>query len=73
MTACAAVASIQHIDNRNAEKATGRQDVRLCENNQRGVDSSAYQPGPYAPSEDGAEVFLKWYLKQLSREPSVSA
>jgi Rieske 2Fe-2S family protein len=47
--------------------ATGGQDTRLCEDNQRGVDSQAYRPGPYAPSEGGTEVFVQWYLKQLQK------
>lgn len=47
-------------------KATGEQDWQLCENNQAGVNSSRYQPGPYAPCESGVETFLLWYLRQLA-------
>jgi Rieske 2Fe-2S family protein len=47
--------------------ATGSQDCQLCEDNQKGVDSQAYQPGPYAPSEGGTEVFVQWYLNQMKQ------
>jgi Rieske 2Fe-2S family protein len=57
--------------------ATWSQDFRLCENNQLGVNSSRYQPGPYAPAElysfeYGAiqevgvcEQVINWYLSDL--------
>ena len=46
-------------------RLTSEQDWTLCENNQRGVNSSKYVPGAYAPSEAGVEHFVQWYLKQL--------
>jgi Rieske 2Fe-2S family protein len=48
-------------------KLTGEQDWKICEDNQAGVNSSRYQPGPYTPSENGVEVFVQWYLRQLSQ------
>jgi glycine betaine catabolism A len=47
-------------------KATGGQDWTFCVNNQAGVNSSRYVPGPYAPHEmGGVEVFEQWYLNCL--------
>jgi Rieske 2Fe-2S family protein len=46
--------------------ATSEQDWALCERNQAGVNSSHYQPGPYAPEESEVEIFVRWYLKQLT-------
>jgi Rieske 2Fe-2S family protein len=47
-------------------KATSEQDWALCENNQAGINSSRYQPGPYSPlAENGVEAFVQWYLAQL--------
>jgi phenylpropionate dioxygenase-like ring-hydroxylating dioxygenase large terminal subunit len=46
-------------------KITGEQDWKLCENNFRGIESSAYQPGPYAPPENDVEGFIQWYLQRL--------
>jgi phenylpropionate dioxygenase-like ring-hydroxylating dioxygenase large terminal subunit len=47
-------------------KITGEQDWELCENNFRGIESSHYQPGPYAPVEEDVAKFVSWYLKQMS-------
>ena len=47
-------------------KITGEQDWRLCENNFRGIESSAYQPGPYAPAESEVSAFIGWYLQRLA-------
>lgn len=46
-------------------KATAEQDWKLCENNQLGISSSRYEPGPFAPIESGCEHFVNWYLKNL--------
>jgi glycine betaine catabolism A len=46
-------------------KITGEQDWQLCENNFRGIESSRYQPGPYAPVEADVAKFIDWYLKQM--------
>ncbi|MBM3459498.1 MAG: aromatic ring-hydroxylating dioxygenase subunit alpha [Armatimonadetes bacterium] len=47
-------------------RITGEQDWTLCENNQAGVNSSRYRPGPYATVERGPETFVQWYLGQLT-------
>ncbi len=47
---------------------TSEQDWRLCEEQQRGVSSSAYTPGPYSPyKEYNVDSFVRWYLQTLSR------
>lgn len=46
-------------------KVTGEQDWELCENNFAGIESSRYQPGPYAPSELDVVKFVDWYVQQL--------
>lgn len=45
---------------------TGAEDWKICEDNQAGVNSRRYRPGPYAPTEAGAQGFVTWYLKQLA-------
>jgi phenylpropionate dioxygenase-like ring-hydroxylating dioxygenase large terminal subunit len=44
---------------------TGEQDGKLCENNFKGIETSAYRPGPYAPVEDQVINFVEWCVKQL--------
>jgi glycine betaine catabolism A len=45
---------------------TSEQDWEICENQQRGVESSAYRPGPYSTyKEYNVDRFVQWYLKQL--------
>lgn len=45
---------------------TSEQDWVICERQQRGVRSSAYQPGPYSKfKEYNVEAFVRWYLNQL--------
>ncbi len=46
-------------------RITGEQDWRLCENNFNGIESSHYQPGPYAPAEMDVAKFVDWYLERL--------
>jgi len=46
-------------------RITGEQDWTLCENNFRGVESSHYRPGPYAPVESEVARFIEWYLARL--------
>lgn len=46
-------------------KITGEQDWQLCENNFRGIESSHYQPGPYAPVELDVSKFVEWYIERL--------
>jgi len=57
-------------------KATNEQDRRLAENNQRGVLSRAYVPGPYNPSEFMLTDFNDWYIEKMNAAyppPSVAA
>ena len=46
-------------------RITGEQDWKLCENNFRGVESSHYQPGPYAPVESDVARFVDWYIERM--------
>ena len=55
--------------------ATNDQDRRLAEENQRGINSTAYQPGPYSKTyEFGVVNFIDWYsgrlLNDLGAEPA---
>ena len=55
--------------------ATNDQDRRLAEENQRGINSTAYQPGPYSKTyEFGVVNFVDWYsermLNNLGAEPA---
>jgi Rieske 2Fe-2S family protein len=53
---------------------TSEQDWQICERQQKGVNSSAYQPGPYSTfKEYNVDSFVRWYLKMLTREPSQAA
>ena len=44
---------------------TTSEDKRIVLNNQRGVDSLAYQPGPYHPKEAQTQAMTDWYLAQM--------
>jgi len=46
--------------------ATNDEDRILVEQNQRGINSPAYRPGPYSPSdENGVAQFVDWYCRAL--------
>ncbi|UYF99830.1 MULTISPECIES: aromatic ring-hydroxylating oxygenase subunit alpha [unclassified Halomonas] len=46
--------------------ATNDQDRKLAEENQRGINSKAYQPGPYSETyEFGVIDFVNWYADRL--------
>ncbi|MBC8075793.1 MAG: aromatic ring-hydroxylating dioxygenase subunit alpha [Chloroflexales bacterium] len=47
-------------------KTTAEQDWAICRNNQAGVDSRHYQPGPYSLVEQGVERFVQWYLDAIT-------
>jgi len=48
---------------------TSEQDWVICERQQRGVNSSAYVPGPYSTfKEYNVDSFVQWYLKMLTRD-----
>lgn len=46
-------------------KTTAEQDWKLIADNQAGVNSIYYRPGPYADVEGGPDQFVEWYLAQL--------
>lgn len=46
-------------------RTVGEQDWALCENNFRGIESSAFTPGPYAPAEKDVALFIQWYLHRM--------
>jgi Rieske 2Fe-2S family protein len=47
--------------------ATNDQDRTLVERNQRGIDSPAYEPGPYSTEyEDGVLQFIDWYTTTMT-------
>lgn len=47
---------------------TSEQDWVICERQQKGINSSAYQPGPYSSfKEYNVEGFVRWYLDMLKR------
>ena len=49
---------------------TSEQDWEICERQQRGINSSAYRPGPYSPyKEYNVDAFVRWYLNQLKSTP----
>jgi Rieske 2Fe-2S family protein len=46
---------------------TSEQDWAICERQQKGVGSSAYQPGPYSKyKEYNVDAFVRWYVKTLA-------
>ena len=48
---------------------TSEQDWVICERQQKGVNSSAYRPGPYSTyKEYNVESFVRWYLAKLKGE-----
>ncbi|MBM4070309.1 MAG: aromatic ring-hydroxylating dioxygenase subunit alpha [Planctomycetes bacterium] len=49
-------------------RITAEQDKSICDNNQRGILSSRYQPGPYATTERSADEFVTWYLQELGAQ-----
>jgi glycine betaine catabolism A len=48
--------------------ATNDQDRQIVEENQRGILSPAYQPGPYSPEHEGGVMqFVEWYANTMQR------
>jgi len=48
--------------------ATNDEDRRVVEDNQRGVNSPAYRPGPYSPVHEGGVMgFVDWYCGAMER------
>jgi Rieske 2Fe-2S family protein len=47
-------------------RATNDADRRVCQDNQIGVTSPAYDPAPYSPvQENGVTQFVNWYCTHL--------
>ena len=47
---------------------TSEQDWVICERQQKGVNSSAYRPGPYSTfKEYNVDSFVRWYLSKLKQ------
>ncbi|WP_422050627.1 aromatic ring-hydroxylating oxygenase subunit alpha [Shimia sp.] len=47
--------------------ATNDEDRRVVEDNQQGINSPAYVPGPYSPTqESGVLQFVEWYCAKLA-------
>ncbi len=45
---------------------TSEQDWEICERQQRGINSSAYSPGPYSTyKEYNVDGFVRWYMKSI--------
>ena len=45
---------------------TIRQDKQITVDNQAGIRSSRYQPGPYSEHERRVATFIRWYLRSLA-------
>lgn len=44
---------------------TTKQDKKITEDNQAGILSSRYKPGPYSQHENDVERFIQWYLSRV--------
>jgi Rieske 2Fe-2S family protein len=51
--------------------ATGIADATICENNQSGINSRHYRPGPHSKMEDRIEWLICWYLRRIAPDPSL--
>lgn len=49
---------------------TTQADKKIISNNQAGVNSRFYQPGPLSEMEHFLQSFLRWYLAELKQEPT---
>jgi Rieske 2Fe-2S family protein len=47
-------------------QVTSESDKRIFEENQFGVASRFYEPGPYAPMEANAQRYVRWYLGEIA-------
>ena len=47
-------------------RVTSEADQRIIEQNQQGVSSRYYRPGPYGPMERKLQRFVEWYVRQVS-------
>jgi Rieske 2Fe-2S family protein len=51
-------------------RVTTEQDLTIIEDNQKGVSSRIYEPGPYSKAEQGPDTFVRWYLRQITPQSS---
>src|SRR5262249_13348969 len=47
-------------------RVTSEADKRIIEQNQLGVASRYYEPGPYAPMEGNTRRWVDWYLREIA-------
>jgi Rieske 2Fe-2S family protein len=47
-------------------RVTSEADKRIVEQNQLGVNSRFYEPGPYAPMEENTRRYIAWYLREIA-------
>jgi Rieske 2Fe-2S family protein len=47
-------------------RRTLEEDIEITENNQKGVSSRAYRPGPYSEMERPIEKLIQWYFNQIA-------
>jgi Rieske 2Fe-2S family protein len=47
-------------------QVTSEADKRIVEENQLGVNSRYYEPGPYAPMEYNTRRYIDWYLREIA-------
>jgi len=47
-------------------KVTSEADKRIIEQNQQGVNSRYYEPGPYTPMEQNTRRYVDWYLGEIA-------
>ncbi len=47
-------------------QVTSEADKRIVEENQLGVNSRFYEPGPYAPMEYNTKRYIDWYLREIA-------
>lgn len=47
-------------------QVTSGADKRIIEQNQLGVNSRYYEPGPYAPMEQNTRRYIDWYLREIA-------
>lgn len=69
-----AVAGVDYDEQRLTEvwRHTNEQDRELAEQNQRGIRSLSYQPGPYSPTHEfGVVNFIEWYRTAMLKEAPV--
>ena len=46
-------------------EVTSEADKRIIEDNQKGINSRFYEPGPFAPMEVNCRRLVDWYLKEM--------